>query len=64
MVKNTFGVFQNQKGEWVQWIHLQEGFFPNEHGWVNQAMAGQPCCWHKLISLPILSVTDCSHPRV
>ncbi len=48
------GVFQNEKGQWIHWIHLDEGWIPGGHGWVSQAEIGQENCWHKLIDFPTL----------
>lgn len=52
------GIFLNGN-EVVQWIHLKVGFTPRGEGWVNQRKAGQPQCWHRLVTrVPEVSLDE------
>lgn len=46
------GVFVNEHGQVVQWVHLAKGYTPEGREWVHQRAAKQPRHWHRLIPTP------------
>lgn len=43
------GLFVNEQGWIVQWVHLAKGYTPEGREWVHQRAAKQPRHWHRLL---------------